>query len=280
MLTAAVLLLMSAGAVISQLFLKDGRLSAVFSPSSLPEKHQMIPKSPMPAEVDSHTVQPVPENVPLQPEGSRREDLSMQNETDPKSPAELLPPAGQTGTLTADTAAHSSKDIPGADVELPPKTESPAIGKHGTRFIYPYSLRSSSYQQPFRAEQELAEIRQMGLTPYLVRVDLGDMGVWWRVYIGFYSTDEEAKKLKALYNLSNVTIQKTDYACQLGEFSTETELSTMFDRLKQSDFFPYVIQKGKDRFLLYVGAYERKSEAEFEHKNLLKNGFKNQIVKR
>ncbi|MDO9111285.1 MAG: SPOR domain-containing protein, partial [Desulfatirhabdiaceae bacterium] len=60
----------------------------------------------------------------------------------------------------------------------------------------------------------------------------------------------------------------------------ETELVNMFERLKQSDYFPYVIQKGKDRFRLYVGAYERKTEAEFEHKNLLKNGFKNQIVKR
>jgi hypothetical protein len=54
----------------------------------------------------------------------------------------------------------------------------------------------------------------------------------------------------------------------------------MFDRLKQSGFFPYVIQKGEGRFRLYVGAYERKIEAEFEHKNLMKNGFKNQIVKR
>ncbi len=86
-----------------------------------------------------------------------------------------------------------SKDIPGADVELPQKTESPLSENTESGFL-PYSLRSSSYKQPFRAERELAEIRQMGLTPYLVRADLGDMGVWWRVYIGFYSTDEEARK--------------------------------------------------------------------------------------
>jgi cell division protein FtsN len=162
---------------------------------------------------------------------------------------------------------------------LQPKTESPLSENTESGFL-PYSLRSSSYKQPFRAERELAEIRQIGLTPYLVRADLGDMGVWWRVYIGFYSTDEEAKKIKARYNLSHVTIQKTDYACQLGEFLEETELSPLFDRLKRTDFFPYVIQKGKDRFLLYVGAYERKSEAEFDHKKLLKKGFENNIAKR
>ena len=279
MLTAAALLLMSAGAVISQLYLKDANLSAVYSPIGSPEKHRIIPTNPVPVQVDSHPVQPDPENIPVQIENSEPAASSIQNETGSKSPVELLSPAGQTETLTPDTAGPSSKEISGADVQFPPKTEflppeSPEPG------FYPYSLRSSSYQQTHRAVQEIAEIRQTGLTPYLVKVDLGDLGVWWRVYIGFFSTDEEAKKFKTLYKLSNVTIQKTDYACQLGEFSAETELVNMFDRLKQADYFPYVIQKGKDQFRLYVGAYERKTEAEFEHKNLLKNGFKNQIVKR
>jgi len=280
MLTAAVLLLMSAGAAISQLLLKDGKLSAFFFPDSSPEKQQMIPKGPMPPQDDSQTVQPVLENVPVRLEGSGREAPSLQIEVSPKTPAELLSSAGRTEPLTTDAVVPSSKDIPGADGESPPKNEFLLPENTESNIFYPYSLRSSSYQQPYRAIQELAEIKKMGLTPYLVKVDLGDMGVWWRVYIGFYSTDEEAKKLKALYNLSNVTIDKTDYACQLGEFTAETEVVKMFDRLKQFLYFPYVIQKGKDRFWLYVGAYERKTEAEFEHKNLLKNGFKNEIVKR
>jgi cell division protein FtsN len=279
MLAAAALLLMAVGALISRLFLKDDQISAVFYPDKLPEKHQIIPESPALEPVDSHAVQPVPGNEPLQPESSGREDLSIRNEMDSKSPAELLPPAGQTETPPADTAASSSKDIPGADMELPQKTEL-SLSENTESGFLPYSLRSSSYKQPFRAERELAEIRQMGLTPYLVRADLGEVGVWWRVYIGFYATDEAALKAKALYNLSHVTIQKTDYACQLGEFSAETELSPLFDKLKQTDFFPYVIQKGKDSFLLYVGAYERKRDAESDHRKLLKKGFNNNIVKR
>jgi type II secretory pathway predicted ATPase ExeA len=278
-LTVAVLLLLAAGTVFFQFFLKNVRTFAVFSPSPSAEKDPVVSKSPMPTEAGSHAAQPVPDNGPLQPDGSGREDLSIQLETGKQSPAELSPQAGQTGTPPEDTTAHLSKDIPGADVELSPKIESP--GAEIMEPVYlPYSLRSSSYQQPFRAAQELSEIRQMGLMPYLVRVDLGDMGIWWRVYIGFYSTEEDARKLKAVYSLSQVTIQKTEYACQLGEFSTETEVSTLFERLKQIESFPYVIQRGKNRFLMYVGAYERKSEAESEHRNLLKKGFKNQIVKR
>jgi general secretion pathway protein A len=280
MLTAAVLLSVSAGVAISQLYLKDGQLSALFFSSTAPEKEQMIPLSTMPPQNDSQTVQPFLENVPAQREVSGRESSSLQIEVHPKTSEELLSSVGQTEVLTPNAAVPSVKDIPGADGRYPPQNEFLPPENTEPNIFYPYSLRSSSYQQPYRAFQELAEIKKMGLTPYMVKVDLGDMGVWWRVYIGFYSTDEEAKRLKTLYRLPNVTIQKTDYACQIGEFSAETDVVKMFDRLKQSLYFPYVIQKGKDRFCLYVGAYERKAEAEFEHKDLLKNGFINEIVKR
>jgi type II secretory pathway predicted ATPase ExeA len=279
MTTAAVLLLMSAGAVISQLFFKDARLPAVFSPGNWPEKHQVISQSPIPAQVGAQPVQAVPGNISGQPEGSNKEVPSPTNEKDPKAVVDAFPPAEQAGTVTPGAAAPLSTEISSTDSQLPQKTQA-LVPESTEPDFFPYSLRSSSYQHPHRAEQELVEIRQMGLTPYLVKVDLGDLGVWWRVYIGFYPTDNEAKKIKTLYNLSGVTVQKTEYACQLEGIVSETELMSMFDRLKQSDYFPYVIQKGKDRFQLYVGAYERKSEAEAEHKNLLKNGFRNQIVKR
>ncbi len=280
LLTAAVLLLMSAGAVISQLFLKEGWLPAFFSHGTAQEKLAVAPKSPEPPQVDTQPVQPDLENAYSQPEGSCREASPLQIEAGPKMPAELLTSSERTEELITDLLSPFSKDIPGDDglylqknELLPPENTDPDL-------FYPYSLRSSSYQQPNRALQEFAEIKKMGLTPYLVRIDLGDQGIWWRLYIGFFSTDEEAKRLKTLYKLSNVTIEKTEYACQLGEFSTETEVVKMFERLRQSLYFPYVIQKGNDRFCLYIGAYERRTEAEFEHRNLLKNGFTNEIVKR
>jgi cell division septation protein DedD len=120
----------------------------------------------------------------------------------------------------------------------------------------------------------------MGLTPYLVKADLGDLGTLWRIYIGFYSTEEEAKKIKATYKLANATVQKTEYACQISEFSNETDGMAMFERLKQSGYFPYAIQKGRNLFRLYLGAYEKRSEAEALQQELQKKGVKSQVVKR
>jgi type II secretory pathway predicted ATPase ExeA len=278
-MTAAVLLLMSAGAVISQLLVKEGQFSGFFPKDGSPEKNQMVPRISVPVEVVSQTPQ-VPGNDPVLSECPNREASALQHEADSKTPVESLSPAGRTDALPADPAVTSSKDVSVTEGQIPLKTELPLPENTDLNLLYPYSLKSSSYQQPNRALQELAELRLMGLMPYLVKVDLGDMGIWWRVFIGFYATDEEAKKVKSTYKLSHVTIQKTDFACQVGEYTAETELEAMFDRLKQSDFFPYVIQKGKNRFQLYVGAYERKAEAELDHRNLLKKGFKNQIVKR
>jgi type II secretory pathway predicted ATPase ExeA/cell division septation protein DedD len=163
-------------------------------------------------------------------------------------------------------------DKPSAETPIPPvRTES---------MSYPFSLRSSSYQQMERAVQEISEIKQLGLTPYLVKSDLGDMGTWWRIYVGFYSTEEEAKKIKTTYKLDNATVQKTEYACQVGEFSNEADGVNIFEKLKEAGYSPYAIQKGRNLFRLYLGAYEKQAEAEVLYRELQKKGIKSQVVKR
>jgi cell division protein FtsN len=50
--------------------------------------------------------------------------------------------------------------------------------------------------------------------------------------------------------------------------------------MRKSGYFPYAIQKDRNRFRLYVGAYERKAEAEVLRQDLLKKGISSQVVKR
>lgn len=166
------------------------------------------------------------------------------------------------------------------DTQTTYKAETVSSGSAQVNAFHPFSLKSSSYQQPDRALAEMSEIRQLGLAPYLVKVNLGDMGVWWRLYIGLYATEEEARSILKTYKLSNVTVQRTDYACQIGEYSNETDILNMFGKLRQSGYFPYTIQKDRDRIRLYLGAYEKKSEAEALHQELLKKGINSLIVKR
>ena len=210
----------------------------------------------------------------------------------PKLPAQTNITGSEIPALREEIAGKPAPEktvssLPGMNTSLPIERESSAAPKADftaensePATFYPFSLRSSSYQQEELAFKELAEIRKIGLTPYLVRVDLGDMGSLWRIYIGFYANEEEATKIKINYKLANAIVQKTEFACLVGDYSNDSDILNMFDKLKRSGYFPYAIQKGRNHFQLYLGAYEGKTEAESLQERLQRNGIKTQVVKR
>ena len=205
---------------------------------------------------------------------------TLREEMTDKPSGEKPATATHAEAATSTPTDTSPKQAGGMQTQQPSKMESASAGTRESFPFHPFSLRSSSYQQQEKAFQEISEIKQLGLTPYLVKTDLGDMGALWRIYIGFYSTEEEAKKIKATYKLANASVQKTDYACQVAEFSSEMDGINIFEKLKQSGYFPYAIQKGRNLFRLYLGAYEKKSEAEALQQRLQEKGIKSQVVKR
>ncbi|MBA4396802.1 MAG: hypothetical protein C0394_05405, partial [Syntrophus sp. (in: bacteria)] len=199
----------------------------------------------------------------------QKEVTAKLEKTVESAPAQLEKIAESVPTLreeTADKAPHA--------------TAAPAAAMRGSSAGHPFSLRSASHQQLDMAFQEIAEIKKMGLIPYLVKVDSGQMGAVWRTYIGFYATQEEAQRVKAQYKLANVSVQKTEFACQVGEFSNEADGVQIFERLKQTGYFPYVIQKDRSTFRIYMGAYEKRSEAEALNQELQNKGIRSQVVAR
>jgi len=280
MITVAAILLMLSGAILSWRFLNDFHIPSF---STLPESgtEQTKPANQhVQQPLEAEKVRTVPQNPPSQPEKTVPQVPTLREELTVKRSAEIPVAASQTETSGSEQVKTPLQQSSEMDVQSFPKTEAVASGFVQVHAFHPFSIRSSSYQQSDRAQSEISEIRQLGLAPYLVKVNLGDMGVWWRIYIGLYSTEEEARSVMKAYKLPNVTVQKTDYACLVGEFSNETDMINMFGKLKQSGYFPYILQKSRDRFYLYLGAYEKKSEAESLNQELQKNGINSQVVKR
>lgn len=266
-LAVVVILLILAISWLYQYFMNENKIIPFLSPTtSAPQ--QNTPEQSEKAEVGI----PAEKGTVIIP--------TLREEMTDKPSGETLASAVRTETITTATTDTPSKQPGGIETQQSSKTEPVSTGTREPFPFHPFSLRSSSYQQQERAFPEIYEMKQMGLTPYLVKADLGDMGTLWRIYIGFYSTEEEAKKIKTTYKLANATVQKTDYACQVGEFSNETDGMNMFEKLKQSGYFPYAIQKGRTLFRLYLGAYEKRSEAEVLQQELQKKGVKSQVVKR
>lgn len=262
-----ILLLILAGSWLYQNFMDGNKIINFFSPTTS-ETQQNTPEQSEKAAV----VIPAEKGAVVIP--TLREEMTDKPSNEKPATATHMEAATSAPTDTP------SKQAGGQQTQPPSSSETASAGTRESFPFHPFSLRSSSYQQQEKAFQEISEIKQLGLTPYLVKVDLGDMGALWRIYIGFYSTEEEAKKIKATYKLANASVQKTDYACQVAEFSSEMDGINLFEKLKQSGYFPYAIQKGRNLFRLYLGAYEKKSEAEALKQRLQEKGIKSQVVKR
>jgi type II secretory pathway predicted ATPase ExeA len=279
-ITLVAILLLLSGAVLSRLFMNNAHISTFFplrgSQTEQTNSANQFAQQPL----EAVKVQTLPQNPPAQPEKIVAQVPTQREESIDKPSVGIPVDVARTEDMTSEPVDAQPQPTSGMDIQPSSKTEAVSSGPVEPIAFHPFSLRSSSYQQSDRALAEISEIRKLGLAPYLVKVDLGDMGVWWRIYIGLYSTEEEARSILKAYKLPNVTVQKTDYACQVGEFSNETDILNMFGKLKQSGYFPYTIQKGRDRFRLYLGAYEKKSEAETLHQELQRKGINSQVVKR
>ena len=276
----AAILLMLSGAILSWRFLNDAQIPNL---SSLPGFHEEQTRSSNPLSQhppEDVKVQTLPKKLPAQTDKIVAQVPTLREELLDKPSVELPLTASRIEPIKSEPVGTPLQRSGGADNQPSPNSETVLSAPVPSIVFHPFSIRSSSYQQPDRALAEISEIKQLGLAPYLVKVDLGDMGAWWRIYIGLYSTEEEARSIVKAYKLSNVTVQKTDYTCQLGEFSNETDILNMFAKLKQSGYFPYAFQKARDRFHLYLGAYEKKSEADALHQELQNKGIYSQVVKR
>lgn len=72
----------------------------------------------------------------------------------------------------------------------------------------PYSIWLSSCQRQESVQKVLSKYTKINLKPYFVKVDLGESGIWWRIYAGHYKTREEAIREKNRYGLTNKIVLK------------------------------------------------------------------------
>ena len=76
----------------------------------------------------------------------------------------------------------------------------------------PYSIWLSSCQRQESIQKVLSKYKKINLKPYTVKVDLGENGIWWRIYAGHYKTREEAIREKNRYGITNKIVLKAPCA--------------------------------------------------------------------
>ena len=216
---------------------------------------------------------------------SDKPDLSLKSDTK-KSTIEEIPQV-DLPSETPDTVSSGKNDLLGtlkrdsSDVRNKVKEEIISADSEGTAVRHPYSIQVCSYPSQEKAKKALEQLKRAGLSPYLNKVDLGDKDVWWRVYEGYYNTQEDAVKIKKKHKLANATIIKTPYANLIGVFSSETEMGDIIKQLEDNGYhYPYSIKNENDSLKLFVGAFSTMKEAEQQNLSLQSDGIKCKVEER
>ncbi len=187
------------------------------------------------------------------------------------------------------------KRLAGAEVKRmedieprPSKSPSPVIrpsdgaSKAGTEAkavftSFPYSVYLGSYKTPDRART--AALNSPNVS-YWVRIDLGEKGIWYRVYIGYFRTRDEADTFIKEHQIADGESRLTPYANLIGTYRSDEESNQMNRSLLELGFCPYVIKEADGRSRLFTGAFYQRERAEKEHRDLTAKGIQSQLVKR
>ncbi len=145
---------------------------------------------------------------------------------------------------------------------------------------YPYSVYLGSFKTPDAVKKALSDYQEKGLSVYLARVDLGDKGVWYRFFTGYFLTKAEAEKYIRERNLQGAEPATTRYANLIGVYGSDKEAEDQKRLLVPAGFYPYVIKGADGKSLVYSGAFDRKEYAEKERNDLASKGIRSEVVER
>jgi hypothetical protein len=145
---------------------------------------------------------------------------------------------------------------------------------------YPYSIYIGSFQTLKGLHETVSQSRKIGLSPYWIKINLGDKGTWYRIFAGYFRTREGADTFIKVKKIKGAQSRHTKYANLIGTYTSAGAIDKKQTALLELGYSPYVISDKKDEFRLYVGAFYQKVRADKQNADLVSKGVQSQSVKR
>ena len=144
----------------------------------------------------------------------------------------------------------------------------------------PYSIHLASFRAREDAQKSVTTYGEKRLSPYWVKVNLGDRGIWYRVFAGHFKDVPGAERTIKDLKLRGAIVLKTKYATLIGTYSSEEALGAQNLLLLKYGYLPYIIKGNNGKSYLYVGAFCTRIGAENQRSELISNGIQCQVVER
>ena len=169
--------------------------------------------------------------------------------------------------------------------EAMPQQLSKGVGTPKKQGPYPYTIQICSLQYKERANRVVMELRKKGDPAFTSHAHIPGKGDWYRVFLGYYGTLEEAQKAalalkKRKFRYANVV--RKPYAIQVGPSDSDQELKKLEADLRTKGYVTYSIPDRGDngKIRLLIGAFRTAKEAVRLTRNLQQEGFNPKVVRR
>ncbi|HKY60887.1 MAG TPA: SPOR domain-containing protein [Gemmatimonadota bacterium] len=127
----------------------------------------------------------------------------------------------------------------------------------------PYSLHVGSFQSEASALETATRLERAGWTAFVAPVELGESGLWYRVYAGAYADSAAASDaLRSLTGRGLVpegAVRETPLTFLLGVYPSREEAERRRAELRERGIPAYVA--GRDPARVYAGAYATREES-------------------
>jgi len=186
--------------------------------------------------------------------------------------------------LTKETTGSSIQSKEPVVIESPSKTRSPigsdtSVEQKKVKPLYPFSIQLASYKTYEAAETGRAGYADTGISPYWVKVDLGNRGTWFRLFAGYFESLEQAEHAIKTYKLERAAAKKTEYSVFINSFKDINLMNSARQKLEQFGYSSYFIQRDT-LYHLYVGAFFSIKGATDQCADLKSHGVPCEAVKR
>jgi tetratricopeptide (TPR) repeat protein len=234
--------------------------------------------------------------------GTREEKISLKKQT-PKKPSLPAPSqkvaAASEPEMKKSAAALQKKEMAAPVIKPSPTakaqkaapvstTPKPAAAPKTKRKLappvkpLPYTIQVSAYRNPQTSNQVARKLIASGDPAFTSPVDISGKGRWYRVYVGNYTTLEEAKIAAAglkKRKFHYVNISKKPYTVQVGLSASESEAQKLKSTLETKGYLAYSlpVADDADRVRVLIGAFESKEAAADLTRKLKKDGFNPEI---
>ena len=147
------------------------------------------------------------------------------------------------------------------------------------------NLSFEEISQPVFSDQFLTSSKRslnFGYTnsTYWVKLDLGDKGIWFRLFAGYFQTREEADEFIRTRKIKGAESRRIKYANLIGFYTSKEEIEKQKAILEKQGYSPYIINDTEKNFRLFVGAFYQRVRAEKQNSHLANNGIHSQLVER